>query len=100
MAERLKVLVYFHAAKGKETALREILLELMKNSMEEEGCTEFELLQEDGKPEYFTFIEEWATRPHFSAHLKAPHLLDSNQKLVQVLAEKQEIVIYSFVDNR
>ncbi len=98
MAEKLKILVYFQAAKGKETALRKILLELMNNSMEEEGCTGFELLQEDKKtPDQFTFIEEWATRQHFSAHLKAQHLLESNKKLVAVLAKKQEIVIYTLI---
>jgi len=98
MAEKLKVLVYFQAAKGKETDLRKILFELMNSSLEEEGCTGFELLQEDNKkPNQFTFIEEWATRQHFSAHLKARHLLESNKKLVEVLAKKQEIVIYTLL---
>ena len=97
MGKKLKVLVYFQAVKGKETALREILLELMKHSMKEEGCTGFELLQEDSRSDSFTFIEEWATRQHFSAHLNAPHLLESNKKLEFVLAKKQEIVIYTLV---
>lgn len=95
MEEKLKILVYFQSIKGKESDLRKILLELMKNSMEEAGCTGFELLHEEGKPDQFTFIEEWATRKHFSDHLRASHLLESNKKLVQVLAKKQEIVIYT-----
>jgi quinol monooxygenase YgiN len=95
MEEKLKVLVYFQSIKGKESALRKILLELMKNSIEEDGCTGFELLREEGKPDQFTFIEEWATREYFSDHLKASHLLESNKKLVQVLAIKQKIVIYT-----
>jgi len=97
MEEKLKILVYFQSVKGKETALRKILLELMNNSMKEEGCTGFELLQEDDRPDSFTFIEEWASRQHFSAHLNASHLLESNKKLVFVLAKKQEIVIYTLV---
>ena len=97
---KLKILVYFQSVKGKETALRKILLELMKNSMEEEGCTGFELLQEDDNSDMFTFIEEWATRHYFSAHLKAPHLLEANKELVKVLAKKQEIVIYTLVPDK
>ena len=100
MVEKLKVLVYFQSINGKEFILKKILQELMKNSMEEEGCTGFELLQEDGKLDTFTFIEEWATRKHFSDHLKAPHLLASNKKLVQVLAKRQEIVIYTMDKTR
>ncbi|NQT59770.1 MAG: antibiotic biosynthesis monooxygenase [Bacteroidetes bacterium] len=100
MEDRLKVLVYFQSVKGKESALRNILLELKKNSMKEEGCTGFELLQDDNNPDQYSFIEEWATRQHFTAHLNAPHLEESNEKLALVLAKKQEIVVYTLITDR
>ncbi len=97
MSKNLKVLANFQSLSEKEDLLKEILIDLMNKSREEEGCTGFELLQKKTDPTSFTFIEEWESENCFSAHLEVSHLFEAKKKLKNILAENQEILIYDIV---
>ena len=51
------------------------------DSQKEPGVIRFEVLQQDGHPNHFTFYEVWKTRRAFDAHLAAPHTRQFREKI-------------------
>ncbi|MFD2206140.1 putative quinol monooxygenase [Kiloniella antarctica] len=52
------------------------LCELVKQTVKEPGCIQFEILQHQDKPQCFTLWECWTSDDALKAHFKAPHTLD------------------------
>lgn len=76
--------VFFAAARDMLAATRS-----------EDGCIRYNLVQNIEDPEHLTFVEEWESREHLSAHFEtahmavwraasAPHLVDRKVKILHV----------------
>ncbi len=97
MSDGPKVVVHFGASPGRTEALKQILMDLRAASRAEEGCMRFELWQNETTPSSFIFIEEWDSREHFNAHLKAAHLQEAKSRMAGLLREAQDIRVCKLV---
>ena len=53
--------------------VRSALLALQKETVEEQGCIHFNLLQHKSNPSQFTLWEEWINEDALKQHFKAEH---------------------------
>ncbi len=51
----------FHAAGGQEATLERLLGEGRQRMREADGCESFDLYQEQGDKQAFTFVQHWAS---------------------------------------
>ncbi|MEH6631020.1 MAG: putative quinol monooxygenase [Halopseudomonas aestusnigri] len=51
------------------------LCQLVKETVNEPGCIQFEILQQQDKPQCFTLWECWTNDDALKAHFQAPHTL-------------------------
>jgi quinol monooxygenase YgiN len=47
----------------------------------EKGCIRFEVLQQIGRPNHFTLVEEWANQAGYDADLSSPEAREFREKL-------------------
>ena len=81
----MKVILRVLANPGKIDELRSILLELAAQSRNENGCLNYEVLQNTADPCDFTLVEEWTTEAALDAHLKTKHVQESFAKGIPLL---------------
>jgi quinol monooxygenase YgiN len=77
--------------------VRKILLAFIEPARKEEGCIAYELMQNNGDPCDFTFVEEWTSDAALDAHLQTPHLKDGAAKLANLLSVAPDIRRYSLL---
>ena len=98
MTDRLTVIANFEALPGKEEKLKQIMIDLKRDSPAEAGCRFFELLQNETTPSSFTFIEEWDSKEHFDANLNANHLKEAKSTMAGVLQGAHDVRVYKVVE--
>ncbi len=79
-------------AEYRETVLA-TLQELVKASLQEDGCKEYRLHVSANNPLEFLFYETWKSKEAIDAHTQTPHFLDFQQKATEWL-EQSEINLY------
>ncbi|WP_300488358.1 putative quinol monooxygenase [Flavobacterium sp.] len=79
----------------RETVLA-ALQELVKASLQEDGCKEYRLHVSANNPLAFLFYETWESKEAIDAHTQTTHFLDFQQKAAEWL-EKSEINLYQLV---
>jgi quinol monooxygenase YgiN len=95
MPTLLTVVAHIHAQPGKEDALREALLALIEPTRKEEGCVEYYLHEETGKPGHFVFYENWKSRAALDQHLATPHLSGLLPRVPELCSRPPEILTYT-----
>ncbi len=63
------------------------LMKLIPVTRAEEGCTQYDLHQDDEDPTHFMFYENWKSRELWQAHMSAPHLAAFKESTEGALAE-------------
>lgn len=64
-------------AKAERIALvKAELLKLIDVTRAEAGCLQYDLHQDNDDAAHFTFVERWASRELWQAHMQSPHLQD------------------------
>lgn len=85
------------ATLSAKTEYREMVLtalqELVKASLQEEGCKEYRLHSSTTNPLEFLFYEVWESKEAIDKHMQTTHFLDFQQKAT-VWLEKSEIHFY------
>ncbi len=74
MPKPLTIVAIFQAVAGRENELAAALQELVAPTLAEVGCLNYDLHRDLEVPGRFLFYENWATRPHWEAHMETPHL--------------------------
>ncbi|PWR02064.1 antibiotic biosynthesis monooxygenase [Meridianimarinicoccus roseus] len=70
----LTVIATLKARTGQEQALSESLRGLVEPTHREEGCLKYEMHLSHENPGHVIFVESWASRPLWEAHMESPHL--------------------------
>ena len=70
----LTIVAQIQAAPGKEDLVRQELEKLVNPTRAEEGCLQYDLHQDNEKPGFFLFFENWESRELWQKHMHAPHL--------------------------
>lgn len=68
------VLVLFKAKPGKEEALEAALKDLIRPTLDEEGCINYDLHRASHNKAEFMFYENWATQAAHSKHNTSLHV--------------------------
>lgn len=77
---------------GKRQEVQRILLDLLAATRREEGCIQYDLLEEKANPTDFTFVERWASQEALDAHFQMPHFEVAAKKLDGLLIGPPDIM--------
>ncbi|WP_312390110.1 putative quinol monooxygenase [Chryseobacterium sp.] len=87
----LHVIAKSIAKQDKIEETKKVLTALVDPTHKEDGCIQYDLLQDNAKPELFFFTEIWESNAHLDAHLATPHFLDWKQKSEDLLESPMEV---------
>ncbi len=74
MSKNLTIVANIYAVEGKGELLRNELQKLIKPTLEEKGCVQYDLHFNNDNPDHFIFFENWETRPIWLEHMQTPHI--------------------------
>lgn len=95
----LTIVANIFAVPEKQGLLKQELENLIAPTLEEEGCVQYDLHQDNEDPNHFLFFEQWENRELWQAHMKSDHLaafLNATEGAVANL----EIYEMSKIENR
>jgi quinol monooxygenase YgiN len=86
-------------AKGKAKPdqvdqVRSILLALMKNTQLEEGCLQYQVMQNRDDPTEFVTIEQWSDQVYVDAHFLTAHFREAMVQMDGLLQVEPQIKYY------
>lgn len=70
----LTIVANITANSGKAELVKNELTKLIKPTLAEAGCIQYDLHQDNDNPELFLFFENWETRDLWQDHMKTPHI--------------------------
>jgi quinol monooxygenase YgiN len=74
MNKPLTIVAHIEASKDQVDLVKSELLKLIEPTRKESGCMQYDLHQDNGKPEILMFYETWETRELWQAHMNSDHL--------------------------
>ncbi len=92
--ESVTVVARIRAKPGMEDLVKLILLQLVGETREEDGCVNYILHQSTMDPDLFLFYETWKNRDLLERHSESAHLLAFQRKSADLLAEPTEITLW------
>jgi len=95
--QSIRVVAHIVAIPEKLDAVREILMELIEPTCQEEGYIKYELLQNQADSTDFTFVEEWSSNAALDAHLASNHIAAAGDKLKDLIAFEPDIRRYKLL---
>lgn len=81
----------------KIEAAKALFAGLVAPTRAEDGCIQYDLLQNQQDPTDFTFVEEWESSEHLEAHLKSAHIADMLSKIGELSAAPSDVRRYDQV---
>jgi quinol monooxygenase YgiN len=72
-------------ADGGVEKANKLLLDFAAASRKDKGCTRFEVLVQDGRPNHTAIFEVWQSRAAFEAHLAANYAKEFREKIQPLL---------------
>ncbi len=70
----LTIVAHIEAKKDKIDLVKSELIKLIQPTRSEEGCLQYDLHQDNEKPELFLFYENWKNRQLWQEHMKTAHI--------------------------
>ncbi|MCB0331153.1 MAG: antibiotic biosynthesis monooxygenase [Bdellovibrionales bacterium] len=71
----LTIVATITAKPGYVEKVRQELLMLIAPTLQEAGCLQYDLHQDNENPSVFLFFENWSSREEWLNHMESPHLL-------------------------
>lgn len=93
----LRVVAHITARPDTVDETKKVLLGLIEPTRAEEGCVNYELLQNNADPTDLTFVEEWSGDAALDAHLATPHLQSALERFGDLLAVPPDIRRYTLI---
>ena len=95
MSKPLRIVARVVALPEKVEQVKTILSGLVEPTLAEEGCIQYNLLQNQEEPTDFTFVEEWTSVAALEAHLASKHMQVADQQLNGLVAAEPDIRRYN-----
>jgi quinol monooxygenase YgiN len=80
------------AKPGREEALQQELLALVKKTREEKGCIQYDLHVSVSEPGRFLFYENWKSGDALTSHAASAHLKAFADKCVDLCVEPARVI--------
>lgn len=87
----LHVIAKSIAKQDKIEETKKALTALVEPTRKEDGCIQYDLLQDNTNPALFFFIEIWESNAHLDAHLATAHFLNWKEKSAALLESPMEV---------
>ena len=91
----ISIVAKFMLKEGKELLFIDLIKELIKDSLAEDGCIEYALQKHTDKPLTYCLIEKWKDAAAVEFHNSTPHFTTIVPKIVEIAAV--EIDVYNAV---
>lgn len=91
---RVTVVAFVKAKKGKEKELERALLDLIAPTRGEAGCIDYILHRAQESPGVFVFYENWESADRLQEHLNSKHLRDCLSRAEGLLESPPDIQLY------
>jgi len=95
--EVIKLIIVLAEITFKKNITDEVIEEsqaLIKDSLAEKGCIDYQLYNPVGNDNSLLFLEKWEEKSYLELHLKQPHFINFHRSFGN-LFEKTEISVYS-----
>jgi len=76
MSEVLTIIARIEAKKEKLELVKREIIKLIEPTLNEEGCMQYDLHQDNKVPEVFIFFENWETKALWEKHNQSTHLAE------------------------
>jgi quinol monooxygenase YgiN len=96
-SEAVRVVARITAQPDKVDEVASILQGLVGQTLKEEGCISYQLLQNKVDPGDFVFVEEWMSDSAVDTHLTMPHVQEAFSKAKSLLARDPDIRRYFII---
>jgi len=97
-SKTVKVIARITALSDQCEAMALMLMVLVEPTRKEEGCINYQFLQNTTDPGDFTFVEEWVSGSAIDAHLLTPYVHEAFSRAKPLLAKEPDIRRYSVLD--
>jgi quinol monooxygenase YgiN len=91
----LTVVAHMWAQSGNEDALRQTLMTLVEPTRREEGCVQYDLHEQNGRPGHFVFFEIWKSQADLDKHMATPHFTAVVPLIPELCSQPPEILTYT-----
>jgi quinol monooxygenase YgiN len=96
-SEEVSIFAMLTAQKGKETALRDILTQLVPPTKAEPGCLRYMLHESPNLPGTFNFFEIYKDQAAADAHVNSPYLAAALKKAEPLLSNPPNIIMTKLI---
>ena len=93
----MKVILRVIARPDEVDELKNVLRQLAAASRQENGCLDYEVLQNTADRCDFTLVESWTTEAALEAHLTTAHVQEAFSKGIPLLAKEPDSRRYSSI---
>lgn len=87
MSKKLTIVARIEAHPDKIDLVKSELLKLIEPTLNEAGCVQYDLHQDNGNPAVFMFYENWESRELWQAHMNNTHLAEYMQATEGAVAD-------------
>ncbi|MCB1119711.1 MAG: antibiotic biosynthesis monooxygenase [Chlamydiia bacterium] len=84
------VIVFLEAKEGKEDLLKDALMNVAKKSRAEEGCLDYQVIQDKSTPQKFGLVEKWQSQEVHQEQFSKPYILEFAKQAESWLAKPFE----------
>ena len=99
MTEKVTVIAFHRAKRGKEQALRDALLAVCGPTRVEKGCINYDLHVSPDDPGLLVFHENWESKADLDTHLASPHIDTFRAVAGDLLAEPPDITLWTEIED-
>lgn len=85
--QSLTIIGRLRARSGRESDLRDALIEVLNESRQETGCINYDLHVAEADPSLFVLYENWISQDALDEHFQLPHSTKLAARFPELLAE-------------
>jgi quinol monooxygenase YgiN len=97
MSSQVTVIARLKAKPGMEAKVREVLLNMVRETHKEPGCLNYDLHVSSDDPLVFLFHENWESKEALEKHNQTPHLLNLKAIGPELFSEPSEVKLYELI---
>ena len=92
MTSAYTVVAIIEGQPGKESELKQLLMDVIEPSRAEGTCLEYRLHQDLNNPAQFIFYENWMSKEAHQQQFQKPYIIALAQKLDGLLAKPYQVI--------
>lgn len=92
MVKPYTVIITLEAKSGKESELKQLLINVIEPSRSEAACLEYRLHQDLSNPSKFVLYENWESREAHQKQFQKPYIIALGEKIGDLLASPYQAV--------